>query len=57
MTVDLIAEREPKVYAAIDNAGIVHGPGMMDPERPHLRRRARGLPRTRGDSPFGWVRT
>ena len=23
-----IAEREPKVYAAIDNAGIVHGPGM-----------------------------
>ena len=23
-----IAERAPKVYAAIDNAGIVHGPGM-----------------------------
>ena len=23
-----IADREPKVYAAIDNAGIVHGPGM-----------------------------
>ena len=23
-----IAEREPKVYAAIDNAGIVHGPSM-----------------------------
>ena len=23
-----IAEREPKVYAAIDNAGIVHGKGM-----------------------------
>ena len=23
-----IAEREPKVYAAIDNAGIVHSPGM-----------------------------
>ena len=23
-----IAEREPKVYAAIDNAGMLHGPGM-----------------------------
>ena len=23
-----IADREPRVYAAIDNAGIVHGPGM-----------------------------
>ena len=25
-----IAEREPKVYAAIDNAGIVHCPGMKN---------------------------
>ena len=25
---DEIADREPKVYAAIDNAGIVHGKGM-----------------------------